>query len=93
MKILRNLLAILSLITILSIMAVEPAQAQCSMCTANAENSVSNGNTEGKGLNDGILYLLAAPYLAIACIGFIWYKKYRRKDIAMDIRDEKINLN
>lgn len=63
--------------------------AQCSMCTLNAENSVQNGNTEGRGLNDGILYLLAAPYIAVAAVGFIWYKKYRRKNILLDIKDEK----
>jgi len=67
--------------------------AQCSMCTLNAENSVQNGNTEGKGLNNGILYLLAAPYLAIAGVGFLWYKKYRRKNVSMNIKDSKINLN
>lgn len=68
-------------------------QAQCSMCTLNAENSVQHGNHEGKGLNNGILYLLAMPYLAVAAVGFIWYKKYRRRDILVDIKDEKINLN
>lgn len=67
--------------------------AQCSMCTLNAENSVQHGNTQGKGLNNGILYLLAMPYLAVAAVGFIWYKRYRRKDILVDIKDEKINLN
>jgi hypothetical protein len=67
--------------------------AQCSMCTLNAENSVQNGNTEGKGLNRGILYLLAAPYLAIACVGFLWYKKYRRKNISLNMKENKINLN
>ncbi|HEY0055910.1 MAG TPA: hypothetical protein VGB63_11175 [Pedobacter sp.] len=67
--------------------------AQCSMCTLNAEASVSNGNTQGRGLNNGIMYLLAMPYLAVAVVGFIWYKKYRRKDILVDMKDEKINLN
>ncbi|MFM6975678.1 MAG: hypothetical protein ACKOW2_02365 [Sphingobacteriaceae bacterium] len=67
--------------------------AQCSMCTLNAENSVKNGNTQGMGLNNGILYLLAAPYLAIAGVGFLWYKKYRRKNVALGLKDEKINLN
>jgi hypothetical protein len=67
--------------------------AQCSMCTANAESSVANGNTEGLGLNDGILYLLAAPYLAVAVVGFLWYKNYRRKNISLNMKDEKINLN
>jgi len=67
--------------------------AQCSMCTLNAENSVQNGNTQGKGLNNGILYLLAAPYLAIAGVGFLWYKKYRRKNVNMNVRGGKIHLN
>ena len=68
-------------------------EAQCSMCALNAENSVQHGNHQGKNLNKGILYLLAVPYLAVAAVGFIWYKKYRRKDILVDIKDEKINLN
>lgn len=53
--------------------------AQCSMCTLNAEQSVQGENTQGKGLNDGILYLLAMPYIAIAALGFLWYKKYKKK--------------
>jgi uncharacterized membrane protein YphA (DoxX/SURF4 family) len=67
--------------------------AQCAMCTLNAENSVKNGNTEGNGLNKGILYLLAAPYLAVAGVGYLWYKKYRRKNVSIHMKDEKINLN
>lgn len=49
------------------------------MCTVNAEQSVKNGNTQGKGLNSGILYLLAIPYLMISGIGVLWYLKYRKK--------------
>lgn len=67
------------------------AYAQCSMCSATAENSVANGNTEGDGLNDGILYLLAAPYLAVACVGYIWYRNYRKKAETPDLRSEAIN--
>jgi hypothetical protein len=26
-------------------------------------------------------------------VGYIWYKRYRRKDIAIDMRDEKLHLN
>ncbi|TYP96112.1 hypothetical protein BC792_10711 [Sphingobacterium allocomposti] len=51
---------------------------QCAMCTLNAENSTTNGNTQGKGLNDGILFLLAIPYLIAVGIGILWYKKYRK---------------
>lgn len=55
------------------------ANAQCSMCTINAEQGVRNGNTQGKGLNDGILYLLAIPYILVAGIGTLWYLNYRKK--------------
>lgn len=72
---------------------VSEVSAQCAMCTLNAENSVKNGNTEGNGLNSGILYLLAAPYLAVACVGFLWYKKYRRKNVPVHMKNGKINLN
>lgn len=54
-------------------------KAQCSMCTINAEQGTKNGNTQGKGLNDGIVYLLALPYLLIAGVGFVWYRNYRKK--------------
>jgi hypothetical protein len=39
-----------------------------------AESNLENGGTAGKGLNTGILYMLAMPYLLVATIGFIWYK-------------------
>lgn len=55
------------------------ASAQCAMCTVSAEQSVKNGNTQGKGLNSGILYLLAIPYLVISGMGILWYVKYRKK--------------
>ncbi|WP_276359095.1 hypothetical protein [Daejeonella sp. H1SJ63] len=82
-----------SLLLIFFSLSYPEVAAQCSMCTLNAENSVQNGNTEGNGLNNGILYLLAAPYLAIAGVGFLWYKKYRRKNVNMNVRGGKINLN
>lgn len=63
------------------ILSSTQVSAQCAMCTLNAENSVKEGNTAGNGLNSGILYLLAAPYIAVAGIGFIWYKKYQKRKI------------
>ena len=91
MKAIRRTLTIF-IVAFLSFTGLE-ATAQCSMCTLSAENSVQNGNTQGKGLNKGILLLLAAPYVAIAGVGYVWYTKYRRKNVAIDIKDEKINLN
>lgn len=69
------------------------AMAQCPMCKAAVESSVKGGQSNaGKGLNDGILYLLAAPYLFVAILGILWYKKYRVK-AKVEVKDEKIILN
>jgi hypothetical protein len=49
--------------------------AQCAMCRSTLENNVSNGDIGiAAGINFGILYLFAAPYIVIACIAFLWYK-------------------
>lgn len=51
------------------------AQAQCAMCRTTLENNVSNGDIGiAAGINFGILYLFAAPYLIIASIAFFWYR-------------------
>lgn len=65
---------------VLSCSTVAISRAQCAMCTLNAENSTKEGNTQGRGLNDGILFLLVIPYLAAAGLGYLWYKKYRKKN-------------
>jgi hypothetical protein len=49
--------------------------AQCAMCRTQLENNFSNGNPGiAAGVNTGILYLLAMPYVAVALIGYFWYK-------------------
>lgn len=71
----------------------ESTFAQCPMCKAAVESTVESGQSNaGKGLNDGILYLLAAPYLFVAILGVLWYKKYRVK-AQVEVKDEKIILN
>ncbi|WP_235891198.1 hypothetical protein [Sphingobacterium lumbrici] len=56
------------------------AIAQCAMCSLNAENSTQGENTQGKGLNDGILFLLSVPFILGVGVGLLWYKKYRNKE-------------
>lgn len=86
---------ILLIVFVVSILAcgVQTVSAQCAMCTASVESNASNGNTTAKGLNHGIMYLLATPYIAVGVLGFIWYKKYRRKNVELNMRDEKLHLN
>lgn len=59
------------------------ASAQCAMCRATVENNVSNGEAGiANGLNVGILYLFATPYLVVAVLGFLWYKKSKKKKLS-----------
>lgn len=67
--------------------------AQCAMCQATVESNLKGGGTSANGLNNGIMYLLAAPYLVMVGIGILWYKKYRKKDVIIDMKEQKINLN
>jgi hypothetical protein len=83
----------LALVLGLLVISVVPVKAQCAMCAATVESGSKNGSNKANGLNNGIMYLLAAPYLAVAAVAYIWYKKYRRKDVDLNIRSEKLNLN
>lgn len=66
------------------------AFAQCAMCRASVENNVSNGDTSiGAGLNMGILYLFAMPYLIAAVIGFLWYKNAKKRKSKFIFHGEK----
>jgi len=80
MKILRNIFVAFSLLFVLQVVLPSQATAQCAMCSLNAENSTQNGNTQGKGLNDGILFLLGAPFLIGAGVAILWYTKFRKKE-------------
>ncbi|WP_055435911.1 hypothetical protein [Lacinutrix algicola] len=50
--------------------------AQCAMCRAVLENEEGQG--VAKGINDGIIYLMAIPYILIFGVGFAIYWKYFR---------------
>ncbi|HUQ65069.1 MAG TPA: hypothetical protein VM101_02885 [Flavitalea sp.] len=44
---------------------------QCSICTKTASQM---GEEAGRGLNGGILYLAAAPFMILTYIGYRWWK-------------------
>jgi hypothetical protein len=55
--------------------------AQCAMCRTQLENNFSNGDVGiAAGINTGILYLLSLPYLAVALIGYFWYKSSKKNN-------------
>ncbi|RYZ98081.1 MAG: hypothetical protein EOP47_20175 [Sphingobacteriaceae bacterium] len=88
-------LKIIALTLVLGLSLVMPQQAmsQCAQCAATLESNARSGDNKTAGINNGIMYLLATPYIAVAVVGYIWYKKYRRKNVAINMRDEKLNLN
>ena len=49
--------------------------AQCVMCKAVAEDSAAEGAV-GRGINQGILYIMAVPYILIGIFGFFVVKKW-----------------
>jgi hypothetical protein len=49
---------------------------QCAMCRATAETASENVDKGiGEGLNSGILYLMGAPYILLAVVGVIFFRK------------------
>jgi phosphatidylglycerophosphatase A len=55
------------------------SNAQCAMCRAALE---SEGNeTKNEALNDGIVYLMAIPYVLVGVIGFVVYRMFRKKKL------------
>lgn len=53
-------------------------QAQCAMCKAVVEANLESGGTNGAGLNDGILYLMAMPYIGILFFGIVYYLQSKK---------------
>ena len=52
-------------------------EAQCAMCRAALESSTDNGRAEG--INQGIVYLMAFPYILMGGLGYIIYRKFRKR--------------
>lgn len=57
--------------------------AQCAMCKATAESGQAAGSTEAAGLNSGILYLMAFPYIIMAAVGIAWYRSQKKKSTTL----------
>ncbi|MBO0948298.1 hypothetical protein [Fibrella forsythiae] len=67
-------------VAVLYICAGTDVLAQCAMCRATVESTVSNGRSVvASDLNFGILYLLAAPYLIVATISYLWYRASKKE--------------
>lgn len=58
------------LFIIIAVLVLLPniTEAQCSMCKAAVQSSMDQENSVARGINKGILYLMAVPYLLLAFI-------------------------
>lgn len=79
MKSLRRIILVLG-ISMGAVFSSQEVAAQCPMCKMSAESNLKSGGTTGKGLNAGILYMLALPYTLLGTFGYIWWKNNRRKE-------------
>jgi hypothetical protein len=56
------------------------ALAQCFMCRASVEAArQERDDYDISGLNKGILYMAAIPYLLMGAIGYLWYRRTHLK--------------
>ncbi len=53
------------------------SSAQCAMCRAVLETE--EGGVKAEAVNDGIVYLMAFPYILVGIIGYIVYKSRQPK--------------
>lgn len=55
--------------------------AQCPMCKQSLASARANGDTNvGETLNNGIMYLLAFPYVLVLIFLFLYFKSVRAKN-------------
>lgn len=76
----KKLLALAFIVIIMMIFVTPDLLAQCPMCKLSAESNLRDGGTAGKGLNTGILYMFAMPYLLVGTLGYLWYKNRKNYD-------------
>ncbi|MDP5097217.1 MAG: hypothetical protein NWP90_05975 [Flavobacterium sp.] len=54
------------------------SNAQCAMCRAALESE--EGGVKAEAVNDGIVYLMAIPYILVGVLGYAIYRlKYGKK--------------
>ncbi len=55
-------------VLVVLVLAPELTEAQCAMCKAAVQSSEGQKNSVAAGINKGILYLMAVPYLLLMFI-------------------------
>lgn len=63
------------LLLLIAVLLPQLLEAQCAMCRAVLESEESGA--AAKGINDGIVYLMAIPYILIGGLFYFIYKKMK----------------
>lgn len=68
--------ALLALSITATMVSVTTAYSQCAMCKAVAEESINeSGYGIAMGLNTGILFIMSIPYVLLALIVVVFFRK------------------
>lgn len=81
----KSLLNIVLLLVVFLLWTID-AEAQCAMCRAVLESQ--EDNSAAKGINNGIMYLMAFPYLLVGGIGVAIYR-HRKKNRIEETEQEE----
>ena len=69
--------SLFALFFLASLMIPQDMEAQCAMCRAALESS---GNVDAaEGINNGIVYLMALPYILVGGLFYFVYKKMKNR--------------
>lgn len=68
--------------------AAPAVDAQCPMCRMAVESNLKGGGSAGKGLNAGILYMLATPYVLVGGLAFVWWRNRRKNQDLLEKEEE-----
>tara|TARA_A100001015_G_scaffold26794_1_gene29934 strand:+ start:1452 stop:1697 length:246 start_codon:yes stop_codon:yes gene_type:complete len=69
--------------TIVVLFTTIDLNAQCAMCKAVVETNLETGDTKGMGLNSGILYLMAFPYIAASIFAILFFLQKKKTNSSL----------
>lgn len=79
----RKYIKLILLLVALFFVAAPAVDAQCPMCRMAVESNLKAGGKAGRGLNTGILYMLAMPYVLVGGLAFVWWRN-RSKNVDLE---------
>ena len=65
--------------TFVALIVTTTSTAQCAMCRAVLETE--EGGVKAEAVNDGIVYLMAFPYILVGVIGYIVYRSRKNASV------------